>query len=308
MKTIFRTFSITLFTFISIQLLATTPMVDKVKNYTKSYPLNGSDEVSISNQFGKIVFDLWNKNEIKVEVTITASASSDEKAQKILDAIQIKDQKTGGKVSFNTEIGKNAGNNNQGKDDVKKKGFEINYIVYMPDNRELEINCQFGEIKIPDYQGKLQIDNKFGELNAGALTNVEEINLEFGAINADLIHGGDCSFKFSSFDVERISGSVELQIEFCKGSSLEINSALEDLEIKVNNSNFGIVVPRNFSGSYEIHTSFGAFKNNTNFDIPNQVKKNKYGPNFDGRYEGTSGSGKVPIEIHSSFSEITFRH
>ncbi len=67
--------------------------VEKKKSYSKSYPLSAGEKISLNNRFGEVKIATWDKMEVKVEVTITARAASDEKAQSILDGIHIEDGK-----------------------------------------------------------------------------------------------------------------------------------------------------------------------------------------------------------------------
>ena len=51
------------------------PKFKKNKSYSKSYNLGSSDKVSLSNQFGEMKLVTWDKNEIKVDVTITGKSN-----------------------------------------------------------------------------------------------------------------------------------------------------------------------------------------------------------------------------------------
>ena len=88
---------VTCFSFLSVVVSANPgdPLVEKRKTYSKSYSISGSDKVTLNNQFGEMKILTWDKNEIKVEVTIVCKASSDEVAQKIMDKISIEDGQTG---------------------------------------------------------------------------------------------------------------------------------------------------------------------------------------------------------------------
>src|SRR5215471_10246 len=70
------------------------PKVEKKKNYSKSYPVSGNDRITLNNQFGQMKLITWEKNEVKVDVDITAKADDDKRAQEILDKITIEDGKS----------------------------------------------------------------------------------------------------------------------------------------------------------------------------------------------------------------------
>src|SRR6476469_8111073 len=74
------------------------PKFKKTKSYTKSYNLSNSDKVSLSNQFGEMKLNTWDKNEVKVDVTIIGKADEEARAQEILDRISIVDSKEGNTV------------------------------------------------------------------------------------------------------------------------------------------------------------------------------------------------------------------
>ena len=83
MKVILKKHSIPLFftcLLTSTLVMAGDPVVEKKKTYTKSYTVSNNDKISFNNQFGELKINTWDKNEVNVTVTITAEASTDEKA------------------------------------------------------------------------------------------------------------------------------------------------------------------------------------------------------------------------------------
>jgi hypothetical protein len=71
------------------------PKFKKSKSYSKSYSLSTSDKISLDNQFGEMKIMTWEKNEIKVDISITGkSDNSEQRAQEIIDRISIADSKT----------------------------------------------------------------------------------------------------------------------------------------------------------------------------------------------------------------------
>src|SRR4029078_10241085 len=80
------------------------PKFKKTKSYTKSYSLGSNDKGSLSNQFGEMKISTWDKNEVKVDVSITGKSDIETRAQQILDHISIEDGKSGNTVSFKTKF------------------------------------------------------------------------------------------------------------------------------------------------------------------------------------------------------------
>src|SRR3569623_24912 len=97
MKTMIKAYKLAL---LSAAILVTTHSMareddrsEKSKNYTKTYNLSSSDRISIENKFGETRLETWGNAEIKVDVQITVKASSDDRAQRLLDNITISDGK-----------------------------------------------------------------------------------------------------------------------------------------------------------------------------------------------------------------------
>ena len=288
--------------------------VEKKKNYSKSYPLSGNDKIKLDNSFGEMKITTWEKNEVKVDVAITVRANTDETAQKLLDNIKIQDGKEGNGVYFKTNINNNKhwGSNHDDDDeedgDKKGKGknhntsMEINYTVYMPAGNPIEAANSFGPMIVPDLSGVAEITSKFGNLTCGKLSNNKELSVEFGKATIKHINGGEVSIKFSDAEINKLSGEVKASFEFSKGATISIDNSLKSLEIKNSYSTVELELSKDFSGDFDIKTSFGSFKNNTDFKITeDKDDDDEHGPKFDHRYSGKTGSGATRVKIKSSF-------
>src|SRR6478752_4171655 len=132
-------------------------LIEKTKNYTKTYPLSGNDRVKLENQFGELRVQTWNRNEVKVDVVITGRSGTEERAQQIIENIEIKDGKSGGDVWFKTDID-NHNNHSNKKNNYKDEGFTINYLVSLPSSAALDASNSFGQMIIPDYGGAIELE------------------------------------------------------------------------------------------------------------------------------------------------------
>src|ERR1700722_4408489 len=122
----------------------------------------------IDNRFGKLDIHTWDKNEVTVDITITAKANSADDAQRILDAISItepRDKSDG--IVYKTVIGK-------GKNSITNSEMSINYIINMPRRLTAEFTNKFGDIEISDVTGKLTIDLEYGALKTDAISGSDK--------------------------------------------------------------------------------------------------------------------------------------
>jgi formylmethanofuran dehydrogenase subunit D len=309
MKKIARLFSIVLSLFIlQQQLFAQNDNEnknDKNKKYefvknkavNKSYNVAASDKLKIDNSFGDVEVHTWNKNEIKVDVTVEVSANTEALAQKIIDKISISDSKSGGDISFKTTI--EGINNSKGE----KSTMKVNYNISMPASNPLRINNQFGAIVVPDFKGEAELSSHFGSLTTGTLSNAKSVNVEFGSANIESTNGV-VEIKYSSATIGKLVGNVKLNLEFSSATKINVDNSLTGLDVKVSYSSFNLKPATDISASYNISTSFGEFKNRTSIKFDGDDGDDSRGPKFDHNYSGKSGNGSVPVKIKSSFGEV----
>jgi len=74
--------------------------VEKKRTITKSYTVGPDDRLSIENSFGNIVITTWDKNEIQVDIEIGVRGNSDERAQHMMDQINVTDHQGGKEIGF----------------------------------------------------------------------------------------------------------------------------------------------------------------------------------------------------------------
>lgn len=281
------------------------PTVEKRKTYNKTYPLSANQKVSVKNSFGTVVINNYKGSEVKVEVTVIVKASTDERAQTLLDNIDVID-KNGSTVSFETKIDNNNNNNNRGRKN-ESQTMEVNYQVYLPESNPLELQNEFGKAEVGDRSGLTNITEKFGDLVTGNLSNVEEVRVEFGSIKAEKLSGGKTIFKYSEVNVKGFGGDVKCSLEF-SSTKIGFTNAVTDANISNSYSDVEITFPKDFNGTYSIHTSFCDFDNNTSFKIKEVGEEDEdSGPKFDKDFSGKSGNGAANVKIKSSFGEIKFK-
>ena len=315
MKTILKVYSILL---LSATLLSSStvfageePKVEKKKNYSKSYNVSGGDRVSFDNRFGELKINTWDKNEVKVDITMTGKANTDERAQEILNGIRIEDGKSGSGVFFKTHIdNQDRKRRKEDKDKYSNEGFSIDYIVYMPAKNPLSAKNEFGKTIIPDYNGEIEVESKFGSLTAGDLANVKKIRVEFGQATIGSLNNGKLNIHFcGNSTVGKLSGVMDVTLEHSGGVKLVLENDVKEITIRNNFSKLYLDVSKNFSANFNINTNFGEFSNKTDFAIAKQGKDDdSHGPKFSHQYSGKSGSGATTVKIHSEFGHVTVGH
>ena len=278
--------------------------VEKKRTISKSYNVGPDDRLSIENSFGNVTVATWDKNTIQVEVEIGVRASSDDKAQQMMDQIKVSDSQDSHEIEFKTDIG-HMGNKGNGNRDEENRRFYVDYKISMPSKNPLRIENSFGKTSVPDFAGSASLTSKFGELTTGKIANAKLIQVEFGRADIGKLTNAELVLKFDSkASVAGLGGNSKVDVEFCSQVNLSIDNTVQELNVHESYSTINLRVPRNLSAEFDVYTNFGDFRNKTSYTISEENTDENSGPKFDKTYSGTVGSGTAKIKIKSSFGTI----
>ncbi len=278
--------------------------VEKKRSISKTYNVGPDDRLSIENSFGNVTVTTWDKNEIQIDIEIGVHASSEEKAQKMMDLISVKDNQGGHEISFKTDIGHMSGKDNWNKNEDTRK-FYVDYKIIMPSKNPLRIENSFGKTNIPDFDGSASITSKFGELTTGRLPNATLVHVEFGKADIGRLNNADVVLKFNgNSNIAGISGNSKVDVQFCSKVNIAVENALSSFSLFQSYSTINLRVSNNLSAQFDVYTNFGSFNNRTEFNINEDKDDESSGPKFDKTYTGKAGSGAAKIKIKSSFGTV----
>jgi hypothetical protein len=134
----------------------------------------GSKALNISNRYGDVIIESWDKDQIVIDVKVTVEMPNKEKAQRLLDLIDVQFNESTGEISAKTIIDDKF--NFTGWGDSRR--FSIDYSVKMPVKTDLALSNKYGNTEIDELQGLVTLDIKYGNITAGKLTrgNVKPLN------------------------------------------------------------------------------------------------------------------------------------
>jgi len=208
----------------------------RTKNITRSFPVNGSDKISLDNQFGSITVKTWEKREVKIDIAINAYSSNDREAQSLIDQVNIETGKSGDVVSCKTTIdgGQWGGRN-------KRREIKVNYVVYMPASNPLSLSQKFGNVNIGSFTGPLSAKVQYGDFNAVNLsgannditvqyggTNIQEMNRatikqQYGSgLTLGTVANLDLTAQYTGVNISTIKGDAQIKQQY--GSGLKIGT------------------------------------------------------------------------------------
>lgn len=281
--------------------------VRKTKLINRSYTVTTEDKLQIDNSFGDVTVSTWDQPKITVDIEIGARASSDEKAQDILDQISVGEDKGDHVYSFKTNVGEihnhHGGRHNDGGDN---RTFYIDYVVHMPAANPLDIHNDFGRTEVPDLKGMVNLKSNYGSLTAGNLANVNVIDVEFGKASIGNINNGKIVLQYDgNTRIGQITGNVHIVSEYSSHIQINVGESVQELNVMESYSGIRMVVDKNLSAQINIHTNFGEFSNESDFSIKEKHEGDEdYGPHFERDYTGTLGEGKAQIKVKSEFGSL----
>lgn len=193
---------------------------DQKKKYVeKNYKVSATTKLKIENKFGKVEINSWEKSEFDIKVEIIGKGRNEDRAQRILDAIEIDITEGSSEIVFETEIASSKNKN--------EEGFEINYTIYMPDSNPLDIKNSFGDVTMGDRENDLDINVSYGSMRVGNVAGDAEIKLSFGSGSVGTVDDGEVTIKYSKFEIDG-AGVIDLEQGF---SDIEIGD-VDDLELE----------------------------------------------------------------------------
>ena len=149
---------------LQIAVIALSPVTSLGEDYSKTiknkYNVNDNAQLVIQNKFGEVRCLNWTEKAVSIEVTITVDASSQEKAQKLLDKISVSMSGSSDKVEAITDIAETGFNNVE---------FSIDYIVMMPENVRLDLMNKFGDSYVEEVSGQSRLEIQYGNMEIKSL-------------------------------------------------------------------------------------------------------------------------------------------
>lgn len=277
-------YSIVLLCLSSVQSFASDQNHEREKVIVKNYSASGNEKLGIENQYGQIVVNTWDKNEITVEITVKSNAKTEAKSQEMIDGISISDTKAGNSIYLKTLTKHSVISSG-------KQSLSIDYKVNIPASTQLNLLNKFGNVILPSLKSAIQVTVNYGNLRAGKLTGEDKrLLVTFGSADIDELDNVFLESKYSKLNIDKI-GKAEIQNSFGKtiimeANNLRINQRYGDLDLrKVNTLN----------GQVEF----------SNVDIDVIGKSAELSLKYSGNADlGLIGSSVELIKVNASFSTV----
>lgn len=243
--------------------LVTMAGTEVSQNFKEKFATNKNTLFDISNRMGDINIVNCDNDEISISVEVKVEASNEEKAQGILNNIEIVLKKNGDKITAETLISRSR---------WKNVVVDIDYEISMPSYVNTHLICKYGDVSIENIEGTFNGGVKYGNFVANILrpsdktyTNTlkmsycdqvivkafDKMKMELAYSDAKIGVGNVLSVdgRYSDLEIGDVA-VVELNLAY---SDLELTNALE-LSV---DGRFSDIEAGTVSGKIDIETQFG---------------------------------------------------
>lgn len=270
--------------------------VSEKRSFMKSLPVNKETRLEVINRYGDIHLTSWKKDSLHIMAEIDAFAPNHSKLQKMLDGIEINIAATGSLIRAKTEFGREitvileSFKGLTGKIIDYDSRVQINYYINIPDNLDLNLENQFGDIFMENNSGVISVNISNGDFEANSLNRISGLSLNFGDADIGSVRSGKINTTFSKI---RISKCGDLSIN-STSSRFDLGKA-EKVNVESRRDKFYIGEISGVSGiSYFTDYKIESLTGNTDLEL-------KYG-SFDVE---RVDAGFEKINLNSAYSDIT---
>jgi len=213
------------------------------KEFHKEWKAGPNSTLDISNRYGNVIVETSDQDQITINVKVTVELTSRERAQKLLDYIDVQFSEEGDLFKAKTTIDDKFNFSGWGSG---SKRFSIDYKVNMPSRINFTLANRYGNSELGEIKGLVKLDIKYGDLQADNLARGNEKPLNYLSLaygKSDIQSAGwlDATVRYSgSFNIDECKAllldSKYSKIKIGKISSVVGETKYDKLEVEnINN-------------------------------------------------------------------------
>jgi len=284
------------------------------RKITEEFEITSNGKTSITNKYGHVVLNNWDKNAVKIVVQIEVKASNKNAANELFDGIKIDFDHSPSSVSAITVLQYNRSTNNDYINSLSdllssmisksNNEFRINYEVWLPFENNVDINLKYGNLTAKSIGGDANIDVKYGNFTLNEVKGNTNILLGYGNGTTVKLKNLNAEIKYSNLKAEEVQKADLVtkysNVNILTAKKLHINSGydtykiggIESMDIEAKYGGYTLTLAQqaekvNLNGSYTGFT----------LKLPNDNA-------FEFYTQGKYASFKFPSQIHFNLKRV----
>ncbi len=182
---------------------ASAQSVTEKRSFIKSMHSGSDTKLEIDNEYGDIHITTWDKDSVYIMADIEAFAPTHAKLDKMFEGININITGTALLIRAKTEFNKGITELLEGFKDLTDKiitynsKVKINYFINAPDNIDVSIDNQFGDIYMETNKQSVMVSLSNGSFRANSLNRLSSLSISFGSVEIGSVKYADLKPTFS---------------------------------------------------------------------------------------------------------------
>lgn len=261
---------------------------EKTKEYYEAWSAGSVKAMDISNKYGQIKVLNSRSDSVTINVIVTVEAANENKADALLEDIEVSFRKSGSTVYAKTELSNNF---------KSQRKFSIDYEVYVPSDRELTIANKYGDTFVNKLQANGNFDIKYGSFSANELMTPENgtMKLDMAYGNGSIDEAGDFEavIAYSPLSMDKV-GNLKLESKY---SQISIDNAGDAvIDSKYDKFSFDNLKSLNLTSKYS-HMSVDKLSGNLKVEAGyGSVKVDEIAADF-GTIDITNSYGQIELGL-----------
>lgn len=291
--------------FLLLFCLSTTSYANSKKDYKKTinkeFDITKNGSVDLDNKFGQVDIMTWDKNMVKIKVTVTVRADSEKESEPVFDRISIHFSNGKDFVNAETQIASNSNKSWWGWGSWNNSSdFSIDYEVYLPKTIELDLENHHGAAIIAAMDGDATVEIAHGELTAEGFAGELDLDMAHSEGKIGFVKLLKADLAHTSVDFKKLEKSIietgHCNIDIDQIESLRLDSRHTDFEM----GRVGTIEAECRHDDFEIESieSIVSEAQHTRYDIERVQKSAKF---------DFSHGGATIEELAAGFQEVSLR-
>jgi hypothetical protein len=284
------------------------------KEFHKEFKADNNTTLNITNKYGEVIIDSWDQDQIVIDVKVSVEMPNREKAQKLIEFINVEFNEDGSTVSAKTVIDDKFNFSGWGN----SRKFSIDYTVRMPVKAALTLTNRYGNSEIDELQGLVNMNIKYGNITVGKLTRMDQkplnkLNLSYGDASIDEAGWLDLYLRYTGKTEIGKSRALLLDAKYSRllidetssivGKFEYNNLEIEDINNLILENHYADIKIRSLQKKLEYDGSYGSFSVET---IPAGFESLRVDSQYTGVKLGIDDNANYNLEAKVSYGGLEY--
>lgn len=258
----------------ALPFLAWTQVFEKSRHESKAFRVYDETSLEIYNKYGNIRLFTWEKDSVKIDISMQIKSGKEAKLEKIYEYIDFEFSDSKYYIIARTRL------NQQGAfwaevSDLANAFFSggtsvrIDYDVYLPAEINIRLENKFGNIYTTNHSGKVTVVLSNGDLKANNLTGSSDLQVSFGNASVNAVGPGKLTLNYGEIAIVS-AGSLSVEsksatLNIGKVGTLDINSRrdkyiVDEVASVTGTTSFTYLTLKNLSSDLTLKADYGEIK------------------------------------------------